>query len=81
MPWHPAHPTSRPTTARIDHSACAVRLRQAGEMPSLAASVITSALQHRKLLESQPTIVRGCLERVDLLQVPSYVSDQIHAHG
>jgi UDP:flavonoid glycosyltransferase YjiC (YdhE family) len=44
-------------------------------MQSLVGSVISSALHHRKLLDSKPTMVRGCHHvNVDTAQLASGVS-------
>lgn len=49
------HPTSSPTTSRSPSV-----LGRSDRTESLDGSVISFVLLHRRLLQSQPTIVRGC---------------------
>jgi hypothetical protein len=68
MPWHPAHPTlgyPHRTTPPVFGM----------RMQSLAGSVISSTLLHRELLDSKPTMVRGCHDVVDTAQLAPDVSD------
>jgi len=47
-------------------------------MQSLAGSVISSTLLHRELLDSKPTMVRGCHDVVDTAQLAPDVSGDSH---
>lgn len=61
MLCHSAPPTAGPTIARIDHAVCAVRLRQEDAIVSWQRDQLRPpSSQSGRLLESQPTMVRGC---------------------